>query len=127
MQTFIPLIARIFLSLIFLSSLAGKLGNFQGTAAYMQKMGMTFATEFFLFGAIVLLAAGGLSVLLGYRAKIGAVLLLVFLIPATLIFHTDFADRIQMIMFMKNLAIMGGLLMITAYGSGPFSLDRRQG
>jgi len=125
MQPFIPLIARIFLSLIFLSSMAGKIGNFQGTAGYMQHMGMTFATEFFLVGAILLLAVGGFSVLLGYRAKTGALLLMVFLVPATLIFHNDFADKIQMIMFMKNLAIMGGLLMIYAYGSGPYSLDRK--
>ena len=125
MKPFIPLIARIFLSLIFLSSMLGKIGNFEGTAGYMQKMGMTFATEFFLVGAIVLLALGGLSVLLGYRAKLGAVLLMIFLVPATLIFHTDFADKLQMIMFMKNLAIMGGLLMVHAYGSGPYSLDRK--
>jgi len=128
MQPFIPLIpliARIFLSLVFLSSLAGKLGNFEGTAGYMQKMGMTFATEFFLLGAMVLLALGGFSLLLGYRAKAGALLLMIFLIPATLIFHTDFESKIQTIMFMKNLAIMGGLLMVYAYGSGPYSLDRR--
>lgn len=125
MQPFIPLIARIFLSLIFLSSMAGKIGNFEGTAGYMQTMGMTFATEFFLLGAIVLLALGGFSVLLGYKAKIGAVLLMIFLIPATLIFHTDFESKIQMIMFMKNLAIMGGLLMVYAYGSGPHNLERK--
>ena len=126
MQSFIPLIARFFLSLIFLSSLLGKIGNFKGTAGYMQSMGMTFATEFFLLGAMVLLAAGGLSVLLGYKAKIGALLLMVFLIPATLIFHTDFSNQMQMIMFMKNIAIMGGLLMVYAYGSGPYSLDNRK-
>lgn len=125
MQTFIPLVARIFLSLVFLSSLMGKIGDFEGTAGYMRKMGMTVATEFFLFGAIILLAAGGLSVLLGYRAKIGALLLMIFLVPTTLIFHTDFESKMQMIMFMKNLAIMGGLLMVYTYGSGPYSLDRR--
>ena len=126
MQRFIPLTARILMSLIFLSSLMGKLANFEGTAGYMRHAGMTFATELFLVGAIVLLLLGGLSLLLGYKAKSGAVLLMIFLIPATLIFHTDFADRVQMIMFMKNLAIMGGLLMVIAYGSGPFSLDSKK-
>lgn len=125
MKQTVPLIARILLSAIFLSSLMGKLADFEGTAAYMRHMGMTVATEFFLGGAILLLAAGGMSILLGYRAKAGALLLMLFLIPATLVFHTDFGDRIQMIMFLKNLAIMGGLLMVTAFGSGPYSLDHR--
>lgn len=62
--------------------------------------------------------------MLGYKARSGAIALAVFLIPATLIFHTNFADRIQQIMFMKNLAILGGLLMIIQYGAGRISLDK---
>jgi putative oxidoreductase len=61
---------------------------------------------------------------LGYEARIGSVLLLLFLAPATLVFHNPIVDPTQMIQFMKNLAIIGGLLMVTAYGSGPLSLQR---
>ncbi|MEO0868550.1 MAG: DoxX family protein, partial [Cyanobacteria bacterium J06642_11] len=68
---------------------------------------------------------GGISLIIGYQAQIGAILLLVFLIPATLMFHNPIADPTQMIQFMKNLAIMGGLLMVVAFGAGPISLDRR--
>ena len=125
LQTMTAPVGRLLLSAIFLLSLINKLGNFDGTVGYMQHMGMTFATSLFLLGAIVLLTVGGLSVLLGYKAKIGATLLLVFLIPATLIFHTDFSQQVQMLMFMKNLAIMGGLLMVIAHGSGAYSLDNR--
>ncbi len=85
-----------------------------------------------LSGVIALL--GGLSVLLGYHARVGAVLLAVFLLPVTLVMH-DFwsvADpmeaQLQQVMFMKNLAILGGALLVAYFGSGPFSLgDRRRG
>ncbi|MBE9182837.1 DoxX family protein [Oculatella sp. LEGE 06141] len=65
---------------------------------------------------------GGLSLLLGYKARPGAIALIVFLIPATLIFHTDFSEQMQQIMFMKNLEILGGLLMVIQYGSGNIGL-----
>ena len=123
MQNFIPLIGRTLLSLIFINSAIGKIFGFAGTAQYMASHGMPMPSVL-LVGAIVLELVGGLSVLLGYRAKTGAVMLLIFLIPATLIFHNDLADRVQMIMFMKNLAIMGGLLMVVSFGSGPLSLKR---
>jgi len=84
----------------------------------------------FLAGAILCEVLGGLSVLVGYRARIGAAALIVFLIPASLIFH-DFwtlegmEQQVQMVMFMKNLSIMGGLLLVMSLGTGPFSLDDR--
>ena len=68
---------------------------------------------------------GGLSVLLGYKTRWGALALVIFLIPTTLIFHTKFSDPVQVIMFMKNLAILGGVLMIASFGPGPLSLDAR--
>jgi putative oxidoreductase len=83
-----------------------------------------------LSGVLALL--GGLSVLLGYHARVGAALLLVFLLPVTLVMH-DFwsvadpmAAQLQQVMFMKNLAIMGGALLIVYFGSGPFSLGGRR-
>ena len=128
LQRLLPLPGRILISLIFFMSGIGKIFDFSGTTAYMENVGNMPMASILLVGAIVLELAGGLSIILGFKARIGAILLMVFLIPATLIFH-DFwtfpeeQQKIQMIMFMKNLSIFGALLTIVAYGSGPFSLD----
>ena len=98
--------------------------NPAGTQQYMAAHGMPFA-GLFLIGAIILEIGGGLSVLLGYKARWGAIALVVFLIPTTLIFHTKFSEHLQVIMFMKNLAILGGLLMVSYFGPGPISFDAR--
>jgi putative oxidoreductase len=102
----------------------GKIANFSGTQQYMAAYGMPM-TSLFLIGAIILEVGGGLSILLGYKAKWGALALIIFIIPATLIFHTNFSDQTQMIMFMKNIAILGGLVLIVANGAGSLSLDNR--
>jgi putative oxidoreductase len=122
LKAFIGLIGRILLVFIFLSSGIGKIGNFEGTAQTMAKFGMS-STSFFLFGAIVFELVGSVTVILGYFTRLGALLILIFLIPTTLIFHTNFADRIQMIMFMKNVSMFGGCLLLLASGPGRFSLD----
>ena len=116
------LIGRILLVLIFINSGIGKIGNFEGTAQYMAKSGMPFP-HFFLVGAIFLELAGGLCVVLGYFTRFGAFLLVIFLIPTTLIFHTNFADQNQVIMFMKNVSMFGGCLVLLASGAGRYSLD----
>jgi putative oxidoreductase len=80
----------------------------------------------------VVAIVGGLSILLGYRAKLGAWLIVLFLIPVTLMLHkfwlvTDpMMAQIQMILFMKNVSMLGGALLITQFGAGPFSLDARR-
>jgi len=74
---------------------------------------------------VVFEVAGGLSILFGFKARWGALALFMFLIPATLIFHTDFSDPNQIGIFLKNLAIMGGLLMVASSGPGSLSMDRR--
>jgi putative oxidoreductase len=116
------LIGRILLVLIFLSSGIEKIEGFEGTAQFMAKYGMPY-TSFFLFGAIIFELAGSIFVIIGYYARFGALLLLVFLIPTTIIFHTNFDDPIQVIMFMKNVSMFGGLLVLLAMGAGRFSLD----
>lgn len=116
------LIGRILLVLIFLNSGIGKIGNLEGTAQYMAKFGMPF-TSFFLFGAIVLELVGSITIILGYFTRFGALLLIIFLIPTTLIFHTNFTDRVQMIMFMKNVSMLGGCFFLLGTGPGRFSLD----
>ncbi|HET6676019.1 MAG TPA: DoxX family protein [Nitrospiraceae bacterium] len=119
------LIGRLLLGAIFLLSGINKIADPAGTQGYMVTMGMTWATMLFYLGAIVIEVGGGLSLWLGYWTRIGAAVLIGFMIPTTLIFHTGFADPNQMIHFMKNLAVTGGLLYLATYGPGPLSLDRR--
>jgi putative oxidoreductase len=121
-EKFLALLSRILISHIFLFSGVNKIIHFTQTQQYMAQFGMP-ATAIFGIGAILLELLGGISLLIGYRGRTGALLLIIFLIPTTLIFHTDLSDRLQLIMFMKNLAILGGLLGIAARGTGPFSLD----
>ncbi len=124
MQAIFSLLARVFLTAIFFNAAFGKITHFPGTQKFMAAKGMPM-TGLLLAGAIFLLVAGGLSVLLGYRTRLGSLLLIIFIVPTTLIFHTDFSIKVQMIMFMKNASIMGGLLMVLAFGPGAISLDGR--
>lgn len=126
MANALPLLGRIALSLTFLLSTVGKITDPAGTQAFMASYGMPL-TGLLMWGAVAFELVGGLSVLLGYRARWGAVLLAVFLVPATLIFHTGFGEQEQVIHFLKNVAILGGLAYVAVYGAGPFSLDNRRG
>ncbi len=120
------LIGRIILVYIFLASGSGKVGNFGGTAQMMAQHGIPMAS-FFLVGAICFELGGSLLVALGLLTRLGALLLLIFLIPTTLVFHGNIADPMQKIQFMKNVAIFGGMLFILAAGPGRFSLDALTG
>ncbi len=122
MEKYIPLLARIFLSAIFIKSGIEKILDPANTQDYMTTKGIPLAGVL-LIPTIIVLVGGGLSVLLGYKARWGALLLIGFLIPATLIFHTDFPN--QEVNFMKNIGLMGGLLMVVAFGAGELSLDHR--
>ena len=132
LQGIVAVLGRILLCTIFLLSAAGnKIPHFQAVAGVMAKVGVP-APQVMLAGAIVFLIAGSLSVILGYKARIGAALLLVFLVLATYYFH-DFwkvsdpqAQQEQMIQFMKNLGLMGAMVLIIANGTGPMSLDARR-
>lgn len=116
------LAARILLAILFLVAGLGKVTNFSGTAAYMAQAGVP-AISLTLPLAVVFELGGGLSILLGYRAKTGAAGLILFTILAAYYFHTDFSDMNQQVHFMKNLAIMGGLLSIAVHGAGNISMD----
>jgi putative oxidoreductase len=122
LKAFATLLGRILLVLIFLQSGIGKIENFQGTAQYMAKFGMPF-TNFLLVGSIFLELVGSVTAILGYYTRFGALLLIIFLLPTTLIFHINFADRMQVIHFMKNVSMCGGCLILLASGAGRFSLD----
>ena len=127
-RTYGVLLGRIMIVAIFLKSAFDKINGFSATAAMMAKKGMPFA-EVLLVGAIAFQALGGLMILFGWKARWGALLLILFTIPTTLIFH-DFWNlegqqyRGQLTHFMKNLAILGGLFVIMGLGSGPLSLDK---
>lgn len=125
------LLGRFCLIVIFLlSAIGNKIPNFVSTAEYMASEGVP-VPMLLLAGAIVFLIAGSLSILVGYKARIGATLLLIFLLLATYWFH-DFwtvedagAQQVQMIAFMKNLALMGAMIMIIGRGPGKPSMDSR--
>jgi putative oxidoreductase len=130
-QGLLTVAARTMLALIFLmSALGNKIPNFNGIAQYMGSEGVP-APKFLLAGAIAFLLVGSASLILGYKARIGAALLFVFLVLATYYFHdfwtfADAAERQQQtIQFMKNLSMMGAMLFVVANGAGPWSLDQR--
>lgn len=118
-------IARILLSIIFVMAVFGKIMDPASSQSYMEAYGLPMVFILFILAVIVEII-GSLSVILGYKAKMGAWMLVVFLAITTLVFHTDLADTIQMQMFLKNLAIIGGLLLVAIYGAGPMSIDARK-
>ena len=119
------LVARILLSHVFLLSGAKKVFAFSATQAHMTKYGMKM-TGLFLVLAILFEIGGGLMLLLGTFPRLGALALLLFLLPATVVFHRDFADPAQIVQFSKNVAIMGGLWAVLAAGGGEFALRGRK-
>ncbi len=129
-DAYATLAGRILLAAIFVISGFSKITGFEGTVGYMEAYGMPMA-QVFLVGAIVLELGGGLMVLLGWKARLGALALIVFTIPTTLIFHQFWGledagqAMTQQIMFMKNLSMIGGLLILYVHGAGALSLDHR--
>lgn len=124
-----PLAGRVLMALIFLISGYGKLTNFAGTAGYMASKGMPMA-EFLLVGAIIFELGGAIMLVIGWKARWGALLLILFMIPATLMFHNFWAAdaaqfQNQLNHFMKNAAMIGGLIYMMAFGAGPLSFDKR--
>ena len=114
------LIARLFLGQIFLLAGINKIGAYQGTQGYMESMGVPGEL---LFLVIVLEIAGGLAVILGWQVRWASWALAAFTIVAGLIFHGNFADQMQSIQFMKNVAIAGGFLALATAGAGAYSVE----
>ncbi len=119
----LELTARLFLSVIFLMSGLSKIGQFDGTQAYMAAAGVPGTL---LPVVIALEAIGALALILGWQTRLAALALAAFTLLAGLLFHSNFQDQMQMIMFMKNIAITGGLLLLAAHGAGTWSLDARR-
>jgi putative oxidoreductase len=128
-QGVVVVLGRFFFALIFL--MAGANHFSRQTIGYAASQGVPLASIAVPLSG-VLAIAGGLSILLGYRAKLGAWLIALFLVPVTLMMHKFWTvqdpmmAQIQMILFMKNVAMLGGALLISQFGAGPFSLDARR-
>jgi putative oxidoreductase len=113
---------RILLAVLFLLSGLGKVGAYAGTAAYMSSLGVPGAL---LPLAIATEVLGALAIVVGWKTRVTAFLLAGYSLLTAVIFHSNFGDQIQMIMFFKNVSIAGGFLLLMANGSGPLSIDRR--
>jgi putative oxidoreductase len=125
MKDVFDLIGRILLASTFLLAAYEYGIDFQEVKLAMIEDGVTWRPVMLLRGSIFCLTLGGLLVLFGYRAKLGAALLLAFMIPVTIIFYTDdFSDPMEQTMLVKNVAIIGGLMMIFVNGSGKFSIRK---
>ncbi|HED34882.1 MAG TPA: DoxX family protein [Gammaproteobacteria bacterium] len=123
MSNIIELLSRVLLGQMFLLAGIGKLGEaYAGTAGYMKSMGVP---DTLLPLVIVLEIAGGIMIITGFKVKWAAYALAGFTLVAGVIFHSDFADQMQMILFMKNMSIAGGLMLLTVYGSGKLSIDAK--
>lgn len=122
MNNWLAFAGRVLLAAIFIVSGLNKIFNFAGSQKYMAMHGIPMA-NIFLICAIVLEIGGSLSILFGFKAKLGALMLTVFIIPTTLIFHTNFSEQMQFIMFLKNIAILGGLLQVASFGPGAISME----
>jgi putative oxidoreductase len=115
-------VGRVLLSLIFLLSGIQKLDGYADTQQYMEAMGVP---GILIIPTIALEIGGALAVMIGWRARAAALLLAGFCLVAAAIFHSNFADQMQTILFLKNLAIAGGFLLIVAHGPGAFSFSRK--
>jgi putative oxidoreductase len=121
-QKLSELTGRSLLAVLFLISGLGKIGAYSATAGYMSALGVPSALLPLVIATEVL---GAIAIILGWQTRITAFLLAGFSLLSAFIFHANFADQIQMIMFFKNISIAGGFLLLLANGAGPLSLDRR--
>jgi len=118
------LLGRILLAVIFVFSGFGKLTDIGGTAGYFGSVGLPVPTlTAWVVGLVELL--GGIAVLVGFKTRIAALVLAVFTLGATLVAHTNVSDQVQLLMALKNLAIIGGFLALAAHGAGKISIDGR--
>lgn len=130
MKNFLDLSGRVLLSFIFLFEAYDALKYVGHTKSLMTSYGIVWRQDMLLYGAVAFLILGGLMVLTGYRARLGAFLLLLYWLPVTFIVHAFWThpagdlQRSESIHFMKNIAIAGGLLMVMANGTGAWAVRR---
>jgi putative oxidoreductase len=127
-RDFAALVARILLSVMFIYSGFGKITGFEGTAGYIASKGLP-VPQLLAIGAVAVELGAGVLLLVGYKTRWAALAIFLFLIPTTLIFHNFWVSpqdqyQMQQINFLKNVTIMGGMLMVWAFGPGRFAIDR---
>lgn len=131
MQNPLTLVGRIMLAVLFLPAGLSKIGGFAGTAGYIASKGLPLPEV----GAAIAIAVevlGGLALILGFGTRWAALILAIFTVVAGVIFHNFWAlpadqQMVQQIMFMKNIAVAGGLLLLAAWGPGTISVDAKRG
>ncbi|NND33558.1 MAG: DoxX family protein [Saprospiraceae bacterium] len=127
MKDIADLVGRILFSFIFIYEAIDSIIYFNKTKLLMTEYGLTFQQDLLLIGAVILLLTGGTLVLIGYRIGFGAILIMLYWIPITFIVHSFWNDapaekRLEAILFMKNIAILGGLLFMAVNTSGKYSI-----
>ena len=123
------LIGRILLALIFIKSGWGKIGGWEGTAGYMASKGLPMVPVLLAL-TIAIELGGGILLAIGWKARWAALVIALFLVPVTVVFHAFWGIPPEQVMnqtnhFFKNAAIVGGMLMVFALGPGGFSVDKR--
>jgi putative oxidoreductase len=121
LRTYSPLIARLFIGGFFLLAGVGKVADIAGTAGYIQSVGLP---GFLAWPAAIFEIVLGLALIVGYQTRIAALAGAAFCIVTAVLFHNNFADQMQMIMFLKNFSIAGAFLMFFANGAGKLALDK---
>ncbi|MGA8035288.1 MAG: DoxX family protein [Candidatus Acidiferrales bacterium] len=129
-NSIVPLIGRVLISIIFIVSGLTKIGMFSMMTGYVAAKGLPLPPVSLGIAAAIEVF-GGLAVLLGFRSRIAAWVLFAYLIPTTVVFHnfwawTGEAAMDAQVHFFKNVAIMGGLLFLTAFGAGAYSIDNKR-
>lgn len=116
------LAGRALIAIMFIMAGYSKIGGYEGTQGYMESVGVP---GLLLPAVIALELLGGLAVLIGYQTRIAAFLLGGFTFLAAIIFHSDFSQQMQMILFMKNLAISGAFLLLFVHGPGQWAVNSK--
>lgn len=116
---------RILLAVLFLMSGLGKIAAPEMTQGYIASAGLPAPFLSYLI-AIIVEVGGGLLLVVGYQTRIVALIVAAFTLMAAFVFHHNFSDQNQMIHFLKNIAVAGGLLHVAAFGAGSLSLDARR-
>lgn len=122
MNQYSHLVGRILIALIFLVAGAGKLVDPAGAAGYMESAGVP---TILLWPTIALELLGGIAIVIGSQTRVVAYLLALFCVATAVLFHTDFSNPMQQILFLKNLAITGGFLLLASSGATAISIDTR--
>jgi len=113
---------RVLIAFMFVMSGLNKINNYGNTAGWMDAMGVPGSL---LPIVIVLEVLGGAAIMIGWQTRIAAILFAAFSVMSAAIFHADFSDQNQMILFMKNVSIAGGFLFLIVHGAGTYSMDNR--